>query len=70
MIAKVGILPTGNKRHVASAYKNFTRVDDVGFRDSFTFKQNLSIPVVIEFIGLWYDRLEIISRRSSLCILG
>ena len=32
----------------------FTRVDEIGWKQSNLFKQTFSVDVKIEFIGVWY----------------
>jgi len=53
MIHKVGLLPACNHQQVPFAYKMFTSVDDIGWKQSKAFKKAFSVDVPIEFLGLW-----------------
>ncbi|KAI0673864.1 hypothetical protein C8Q78DRAFT_656594 [Trametes maxima] len=53
MIHKVGLLPACNHQQVPFAYKMFTRDDELGWKQSTSFKKTFSIDVDIDFIGVW-----------------
>ncbi|KAF5372302.1 hypothetical protein D9615_009237 [Tricholomella constricta] len=65
MIHKVGLLPACNHQQVPFAYKMFTRVDDLGWKQSNAFKKAFSVDVPIEFIGVWdtVNSVGLIPRR-------
>ena len=58
---KVGLLPACNHQQVPFAYKMFTRDDDLGWKQSTAFKKAFSIDVHIDFIGVWYVRINILT---------
>ncbi|KAI0658451.1 hypothetical protein C8Q70DRAFT_196246 [Cubamyces menziesii] len=53
MVHKVGLLPACNHQQVPFAYKMFTRDDELGWKQSTSFKKAFSIDVDIDFIGVW-----------------
>ena len=53
-IGQVGLLPACNHQQVPFAYKMFTRDDELGWKQSTSFKKAFSIDVDIDFIGVWY----------------
>lgn len=53
MLHKVGLLPPDNFQQIPFAYKMYGRTDDLGWKQSTTFKKAFSIEVDIEFIGVW-----------------
>jgi hypothetical protein len=53
MIQKVGLLSAFNHQQLPFAYDMFKRDDDYGYRMSVYFKKTFSIPVKIDFIGVW-----------------
>ncbi|KAF9461016.1 hypothetical protein BDZ94DRAFT_861028 [Collybia nuda] len=53
MLHKVGLLPACNFQQIPFAYKMYTRVDELGWKQSNAFKKAFSIDVSIEFIGVW-----------------
>lgn len=65
MIHKVGLLPACNHQQVPFAYKMFTRVDELGWKQSNAFKKAFSVDVPIEFIGVWdtVNSVGLIPRR-------
>ncbi|KAF9461525.1 hypothetical protein BDZ94DRAFT_1290707 [Collybia nuda] len=65
MIHKVGLLPACNHQQVPFAYKMFTRVDELGWKQSNAFKKAFSVDVTIEFIGVWdtVNSVGLIPRR-------
>ncbi|KAJ7738305.1 hypothetical protein B0H16DRAFT_1424826 [Mycena metata] len=65
MIHKVGLLPACNHQQVPFAYKMYTTTDELGWKQSNTFKKTFSIDVEIEFIGVWdtVDSVGLIPRR-------
>ncbi|KAI0333978.1 hypothetical protein GY45DRAFT_1243335 [Cubamyces sp. BRFM 1775] len=52
-ITSVGLLPACNHQQVPFAYKMFTRDDELGWKQSTSFKKAFSIDVDIDFIGVW-----------------
>jgi len=65
MIHKVGLLPSCNHQQVPFAYKMYSRMDDLGWKQSNAFKKTFSIDVDIEFLGVWdtVSSVGLIPRR-------
>lgn len=65
MIHKVGLLPACNHQQIPFAYKMFTSVDELGWKQSNAFKKTFSVDVKIEFIGVWdtVNSVGLIPRR-------
>ena len=53
------MLPACNHQQVHFAYKMFERDDDLGWKQSTSFKKAFSIDVDIDFIGVWYEFCEL-----------
>ncbi|KAJ7202267.1 hypothetical protein GGX14DRAFT_654041 [Mycena pura] len=70
MLHKVGLLPASNQQQVPSAYKLYTRTDELGWMQSNTFKEAFSIDVDIEFIGVWdtVNSVGLLSKRLPFSI--
>ncbi|RDB16517.1 hypothetical protein Hypma_002728 [Hypsizygus marmoreus] len=65
MIHKVGLLPACNHQQIPFAYRMFTDVSELGWKQSNAFKKAFSVNVKIEFIGVWdtVDSVGLIPRR-------
>ncbi|EDR03930.1 uncharacterized protein LACBIDRAFT_306617 [Laccaria bicolor S238N-H82] len=65
MIHKIGLLPVCNHQQVPFMYKMYTRPDELGWKQSNTFKRAFYIDVDIEFIGVWdtVNSVGLILRR-------
>lgn len=65
MIHKVGLLPPNNAEQIPFAYKMYLRTDSIGWEQSTEFKRAFSVPVDIEFIGVWdtVDSVGLIPKR-------
>ncbi|KAG6829309.1 hypothetical protein H0H92_004987 [Tricholoma furcatifolium] len=61
----VGLLPRDNHQQVPFAYKMYTRASDQGWEQSNAFKLAFSIPVKIDFLGVWdtVDSVGLIPKR-------
>ncbi|KAF9461946.1 hypothetical protein BDZ94DRAFT_1166859 [Collybia nuda] len=53
MIHKIGLLPKCNHQQVPFAYKMYSREDEIGWKQSTSFKKAFCIDVDIEFLGVW-----------------
>ncbi|EIN13932.1 hypothetical protein PUNSTDRAFT_110090 [Punctularia strigosozonata HHB-11173 SS5] len=53
MLQKVGLLSAFNHQQLPFAYDMFKRDDDYGYKMSVYFKKTFSIPVKIDFVGVW-----------------
>ncbi|KAF9477867.1 hypothetical protein BDN70DRAFT_913930 [Pholiota conissans] len=65
MIHKVGLLPACNHQQVPFAYKMYTDVTELGWKQSNAFKKAFSVDVPIEFVGVWdtVNSVGLIPRR-------
>ncbi|KAG9033978.1 hypothetical protein FS837_002309 [Tulasnella sp. UAMH 9824] len=53
MLHKVGLLPKNNEEHIGFAYQKYLDDTDKGKIVAGAFKRAFSIPVPIEFVGVW-----------------
>jgi hypothetical protein len=53
MLQKVGLLSACNYQQLPFAYEMYKRDDEYGYQMSLTFKKTFSIPVNIDFLGVW-----------------
>ncbi|KIO29790.1 hypothetical protein M407DRAFT_21039 [Tulasnella calospora MUT 4182] len=53
MLHKVGLLPKSNEEHIGFAYQKYLDDTPKGRKVAQAFKRAFSIPVPIEFVGVW-----------------
>ncbi|KAJ2913955.1 hypothetical protein MD484_g6460, partial [Candolleomyces efflorescens] len=53
MLYKVGLLPRSNNEQVPFAYTMYLNTGQLGWQQANAFKRAFSIPVSIEFLGVW-----------------
>jgi hypothetical protein len=53
MLHKIGLLPRSNDEQVPFAYTMYLNTGELGWDQSNGFKRAFSIPVSVEFLGVW-----------------